>query len=77
MLYIKEADKISDYLKILKANNAVLLLLKIKESTATKKNQANRLNNCEQANMDKVVANRNSPTRRYRHYRKQFRNKAY
>ena len=55
MLYIKEADKISDYLKILKANNAVLYF-ENQRIYRNKKNQANRLNNCEQANMDKVVA---------------------
>lgn len=55
MLYIKEADKISDYLKIIKANNAVLYF-ENQRIYRNKKNQANRLNNCEQANMDKVVA---------------------
>ena len=55
MLYIKEADKISDYLKILKANNAVLYF-ENQRIYRNKKNQANRLNNCEQANMDKVFA---------------------
>ena len=55
MLYIKEADKISDFLKIIKANNAVLYF-ENQRIYRNKKNQANRLNNCEQANMDKVVA---------------------
>ncbi|MCI6108240.1 MAG: DNA-binding protein WhiA [bacterium] len=55
MLYIKEADKISDYLKIIKASNAVLYF-ENQRIYRNKKNQANRLNNCEQANMDKVVA---------------------
>ena len=55
MLYIKEADKISDYLKILRANKAVLYF-ENQRIYRNKKNQANRLNNCEQANMDKVVA---------------------
>lgn len=55
MLYIKEADKISDYLKIIKANNAVLYF-ENQRIYRNKKNQANRLNNCEQANMDKIVA---------------------
>ena len=55
MLYIKEADKISDYLKIIRANNAVLYF-ENQRIYRNKKNQANRLNNCEQANMDKVVA---------------------
>lgn len=55
MLYIKEADKISDYLKLIKANNAVLYF-ENQRIYRNKKNQANRLNNCEQANIDKVVA---------------------
>ncbi len=55
MLYIKEADKISDYLKIIKANNAVLYF-ENQRIYRNQKNQTNRLNNCEQANMDKIVA---------------------
>ncbi len=55
MLYIKEADKISDFLKLIRANNAVLYF-ENQRIYRNKKNQANRLNNCEQANMDKVVA---------------------
>lgn len=55
MLYIKEADKISDYLKIIRANNAVLYF-ENQRIYRNQKNQTNRLNNCEQANMDKVVA---------------------
>ena len=55
MLYIKEADKISDFLKIIKATNAVLYF-ENQRIYRNQKNQANRLNNCEQANMDKVVA---------------------
>ena len=55
MLYIKEADKISDYLKLIKANNAVLYF-ENQRIYRNKKNQANRLNNCEQANLDQVVA---------------------
>ncbi len=54
MLYIKEAEKISDYLKILGANNAVMYFENVR-IYREKKNQANRLNNCEQANIDKVV----------------------
>ena len=46
MVYVKEADKIADFLRIIKAYNAVMY--------REKKNNTNRLNNCEQANMDKV-----------------------
>lgn len=59
MLYIKEAEKISDYLKIIGANNAVMYFENVR-IYRDKKNQANRLNNCEQANMDKVVASATS-----------------
>lgn len=55
MLYIKEAEKISDYLKLLNANKAVMYY-ENERVYRNKKNQANRLNNCEQANTDKVVA---------------------
>ncbi len=54
MIYIKEAEKISDYLKILKAHNAVLYYENIK-IYHEEKNKTNRLNNCEQANVDKIV----------------------
>ena len=53
MIYIKEAEKISDYLKILKANQAVLYFENVR-IYHQEKNKANRLNNCEQANIDKI-----------------------
>lgn len=55
MIYIKEAEKISDYLKILHANKAVLYFENVR-IYHEQKNKANRLNNCEQANTDKVVS---------------------
>ena len=58
MIYIKEADKISDYLKILRANKAVLYFEDIR-IYHEEKNKANRLNNCEQANIDKVIQTAN------------------
>ena len=58
MIYIKEADKISDYLKILKANQAVLYFENIR-IYHQEKNIANRLNNCEQANIDKIIQTAN------------------
>ena len=56
MIYIKEAEKISDYIKILGANKAVLFFEDAR-IYREKKNRTNRLNNCEQANMDKVFLN--------------------
>ena len=58
MVYLKEAEKISDYLKILKANQAVLYFENIR-IYHEEKNKANRLNNCEQANIDKIFASAN------------------
>ena len=54
MLYIKEADKISDFLKILGCSKAVLYYEEIRVFRDTK-NMTNRINNCEQANMDRVI----------------------
>ncbi|MBQ6538821.1 MAG: DNA-binding protein WhiA [Bacilli bacterium] len=54
MIYIKEAEKISDFIKILGANNAVLYYEDIR-IYRDEKNLTNRLNNCEQANTDKIV----------------------
>ncbi len=54
MIYIKEAEKISDFLKIIGAIKAVLYFENIR-IYHDKKNHTNRLNNCEQANIDKVV----------------------
>lgn len=53
MIYLKEAEKISDYIKILGANKAVLFFENAR-IYREKKNQTNRLNNCEQANIDRV-----------------------
>lgn len=53
MIYIKEAEKISDFLKIIRANNAVLYYEDIR-IYRDYKNMTNRLNNCEQANVDKI-----------------------
>ena len=54
MIYIKEADKISDFLKIIGCSKAVLYYEEIRVYRDAK-NKTNRLNNCEQANMDRVL----------------------
>ena len=54
MIYIKEADKISDYIKLLEANNAVMYFENVRVYR-DQKNKTNRLNNCEQANMDRII----------------------
>lgn len=55
MIYVKEAEKISDFLKIIGASKAVLYFedIRIYRDNA---NMINRLNNCEQANVDKMIS---------------------
>ena len=52
-VYVKEAEKISDFLRIIKAFSAVMYFEDIR-IYRDHKNMTNRLNNCEQANIDKV-----------------------
>lgn len=54
MVYIKESEKISDFLKILNAVKSVLYYEDIR-SYREQKNLVNRLNNCEQANVEKTI----------------------
>ncbi len=54
MVYIKEAEKIGDFLRIMNANQAVLYYEDIR-IYRDHKNMTNRLNNCEQANIDKII----------------------
>jgi DNA-binding protein WhiA len=54
MVYIKEADKISDFLKLIKAYNSVLYFENVR-IYRDQKNTINRLNNCEQANIEKTI----------------------
>lgn len=57
-VYIKEAEKISDFLRIIKAFSAVMYFEDIR-IYRDHKNMTNRLNNCEQANTDKVFMTAN------------------
>lgn len=54
MVYIKESEKISDFLRLIGAVNAVLYYENIR-IYRNKKNNLNRINNCEQANVDKII----------------------
>ena len=54
MIYIKEAEKISDYIKILGANKAVMYYENVRVYR-DQKNKTNRLNNCERANQEKIL----------------------
>ena len=58
VVYIKEAEKISDFLRIIGANKAVLYYEDIR-IYRDHKNMTNRLNNCEQANVDKIIETAN------------------
>ncbi|MCI5983841.1 MAG: DNA-binding protein WhiA [Firmicutes bacterium] len=54
MVYIKGSEKISDFLRIISASNALLYYEDIR-IYRDHKNMTNRLNNCEQANVDKMI----------------------
>ena len=54
MTYVKEAEKIGDFLRIVSANNAIFYYEDIR-IYRDHKNMTNRLNNCEQANVDKII----------------------
>lgn len=54
MTYIKEAEKIGDFLRLVSANNAILYYEDIR-IYRDHKNMTNRLNNMEQANVDKSI----------------------
>ena len=55
MVYIKESEKITDFIKLLNATNDLFYYEDIR-IYRDHKNMANRLNNCEQANVDKMIA---------------------
>lgn len=59
MVYIKESEKISDFLRLIKSYNGVMYFEDIR-IYRDHKNMTNRLNNCEQANMDKVFITANN-----------------
>ena len=58
MVYIKESEKISDFLKMIKAFNGVMYYEDIR-TYREKVNLNNRINNCEQANVEKSLASSN------------------
>ena len=74
MIYIKEAEKISDFIKILGANNAVMYYENVR-IYRDQKNKTNRLNNMEQANIDRVFETANEQLRQIKlavRYRKEY-----
>ncbi len=54
MVYVKEAEKIGDFLRMISAIQALLYFEDIR-IYRDHKNMTNRLNNCEQANVDKII----------------------
>lgn len=54
ILYIKESERITDFLRIIKATNALLYYENIR-IYRNRNNNINRINNCEQANVDKII----------------------
>ena len=54
MVYVKEAEKIGDFLRLVGAMNALFYFEDIR-IYRDHKNMTNRLNNCEQANVDKII----------------------
>ena len=58
MVYVKEAEKIGDFLRLMQAMNALFYFEDIR-IYRDHKNMTNRLNNCEQANVDKIIDSAN------------------
>lgn len=54
MIYMKEAEKIGDFLRIIGADKATMYYEDIR-IYREEKNRTNRLNNCEQANVEKLM----------------------
>ena len=59
MVYLKESEKIGDFLKLIKAYKSVLYYEDVRV-LREQKNITNRLKNCEQANVDKIIATCNN-----------------
>ena len=59
MIYIKKAEKIGDFLRMVGAINALLYYEDIR-IYRDHKNMTNRINNCEQANVDKIIMTANN-----------------
>lgn len=54
MIYVKEAEKIGDFLRMMNAINSLFYFEDIR-IYRDHKNMTNRINNCEQANVDKII----------------------
>lgn len=54
MIYIKDSEKIADFLKLIRAYKSVLYYENCR-AYKEEKNVINRLNNCEQANIERII----------------------
>ena len=70
MVYVKEAEKISDFLRLIKAYNGVMYYEEIRVYRE-QINKTNRLNNCEQANVERTVATSNKQIKEIEYIKKQ------
>ncbi len=59
MVYVKEAEKIGDFLRIINATESLFYFEDIR-IYRDHKNMTNRLNNCEQANINKIIETANN-----------------
>lgn len=70
MVYIKESEKISDFIKLIGAYNSLFYFEDIR-IYRDHKNMTNRLNNCEQANVDKIINSSNEQLKLIKKLKKQ------
>lgn len=70
MVYIKEAEKISDFLRLIRAYNGVMYYEEIRVYRE-KINMTNRLNNCEQANVERTVSTSNKQIKEIEYIKEQ------
>lgn len=70
MIYVKEAEKISDFLRLIKAYNGVMYYEEIRVYRE-QINKTNRLNNCEQANVERTVATSNKQIKEIEYIKEQ------
>ncbi len=71
MVYLKESEKISDFIKLLNAYNSLFYYEDIR-IYRDHKNMTNRLNNCEQANIDKIVFSSNEQLENIRKLKEKY-----
>lgn len=71
MVYLKESERISDFIKLLNAYTSLFYYEDIR-IYRDHKNMTNRLNNCEQANIDKIVFSSNEQLENIKKLKEKF-----